>query len=374
LLLVNAGLLLLALVVAAYGGEAWLVFQATRPPHPEVPGFDRRGLLEVVRALEAEGLPVVPALYGANAYRDPEAPEGGLLPLCGIATATTVFCNESGAWVRFTSDGHGFNNPDARTSSSARVALAIVGDSYAEGQCVPPGQEAAGWLRAHGCPSVNLGCSGDGPLMELATLIEYALPLRPRAIAWLYYEGNDPADLTEELALPRLTAYLDDPRPRGLVRHQAELDSYWRTVLQKRPAVANERAGPSWREILTLFHLRARLGLRRADWGPLADPLRRVLARARAAAEQAQARLIFVYLPSFSRLHGWGFRDRRPEVLSVARELGLEVIDFAAIVAADPDPDRFYPLRGIGHFSPAGHARLGEALLNRCPGAPGAPP
>ncbi len=37
----------------------------------------------------------------------------------------------------------------------------------------------------------NLGLSGYGPQQELATLKRYALPLNPKTIVWVFYEGND---------------------------------------------------------------------------------------------------------------------------------------------------------------------------------------
>jgi PAS domain S-box-containing protein len=43
----------------------------------------------------------------------------------------------------------------------------------------------------------NLGQSGYGPQQELAVLKRYALPLQPRFIVWVFYEGNDLADARE---------------------------------------------------------------------------------------------------------------------------------------------------------------------------------
>lgn len=37
--------------------------------------------------------------------------QGEFLPVAGMAETTTVFCNESGEYVAYESDEHGFHNP-----------------------------------------------------------------------------------------------------------------------------------------------------------------------------------------------------------------------------------------------------------------------
>ena len=55
-----------------------------------------------------------------------------LLPLGGVSNALTVLCNESGQYVTYESDEHGFRNPRG-IWSSARADLAIVGQSFTQG-------------------------------------------------------------------------------------------------------------------------------------------------------------------------------------------------------------------------------------------------
>ena len=45
---------------------------------------------------------------------------------------------------------------------------------------------------------LNLGYAGNGPLIEYATLREYLEP-NVKNILWIYYEGNDIANLNREL-------------------------------------------------------------------------------------------------------------------------------------------------------------------------------
>jgi lysophospholipase L1-like esterase len=85
--------------------------------------------------------------------------------------------------------------------------------------------------RLTGKTVANLGMSAYGPQQELAVLRRYALPLRPRAIVWAIYEGNDLRDLRRydqaiaagpsdggRPASPRLARSFGANAPRALSR------------------------------------------------------------------------------------------------------------------------------------------------------------
>src|SRR5207247_4423570 len=51
----------------------------------------------------------------------------------------------------------------------------------------------------------NQGLGGYGTLQELEVLMRYAVPMKPRLIAWFFFEGNDLYNDTDfEGALPLL--------------------------------------------------------------------------------------------------------------------------------------------------------------------------
>jgi hypothetical protein len=123
--------------------------------------FDSRSALHVLRDLEGDGVEAWPsqAPFGdAMGARSPDAHlvrEGRhlvvdgrpILPLRpGVAMVRTVFCNEGGDWITYEADEHGFNNPPGlHRVGAARIALA--GDSFGQGACVPAGANAA--ARSH---------------------------------------------------------------------------------------------------------------------------------------------------------------------------------------------------------------------------------
>ena len=90
--------------------------------------------------------------------------------------------------LSFTTDALGFRNRRDRRQAD----VALVGDSFVEGAYVSDDETAAEDLeRLTGWRVANLGRSGYGTLQELEVLRLFALPLRPRAVAWFFFEGND---------------------------------------------------------------------------------------------------------------------------------------------------------------------------------------
>jgi hypothetical protein len=329
-----AALAISAVGVALLGTEAFLAWRTFSGSNsPEVPNFDTRSVLQVVRDLQAKGTPAVPALLSSYA----RASGSALVPLGGMPEATTVFCNEAGQYVIYRSDADGFNNPP---EVMHEVELVVLGDSFAHGQCVPQGMDVAGRLRAQARSARNLGCAGTGPLSALGALLEYGLAARPKTILWFYYEGNDPLDL-EAYGRAHLSR-VPDPG-RSAVVDPVEIT----------------------RSIVTLRRIRRLFAL--TNTFPAATPasLRRVLSVGVAKAHKIDAEIVFVYLPASARLTDARFADHRAEILPVAAKLGLRTIDFSETVSRHPDPSSLYPNRGRGHFDEDGYQLLTDTIV-RC--------
>ena len=124
-------------------------------------------------------------------------PHGRVFPLAGLPLKRSVSVKKGDAWPFFTTDEFGFNNPIGQHVPDT-IDVALVGDSMVHGTTVEPLENLAGWLRRSGYKVLNLGQGGSGPLLELAILGEYALPLRPKRVVWLFYEGNDFRNLAKQ--------------------------------------------------------------------------------------------------------------------------------------------------------------------------------
>src|SRR6202007_1843538 len=74
--------------------------------------------------------------------------------------------------------------------------IIVIGDSIVEGLTVSNSQLMTSVL-AHLRRQVvaNLGQSAYGPQQELVVLKRYGLPLQPRTVVWMFFEGNDLSDV-----------------------------------------------------------------------------------------------------------------------------------------------------------------------------------
>src|SRR6202790_1194960 len=91
-----------------------------------------------------------------------------------------------------TYDHNGFRNQSDLKSAD----MVVIGDSFVEGLTVPDSQLTTSLLaRLQGDVVANLGQSAYGPQQELVVLKRYGLPLQPRTVVWMFFEGNDLEDV-----------------------------------------------------------------------------------------------------------------------------------------------------------------------------------
>ena len=297
----------------------------------------------------------------------------GVVPLGGVTRVLSVLCNETGTYTLFNSDRYGFKNDDA--AYDRPLDTLVVGDSYAQGFCVPPEDDVAAQLRAHGRNAVSVGSAGNGPLLALASLMEYGPLLRPKTVLWLYYNGNDLLDLAIERDNPVLLEYLQG-RAQNLAARTAELDAlltsfidakYVERVLRLEEAVP---IADRIRAFLTAHKLRRLLRLDRDSWNPDKRPeahlalLEQVLRQARSVASGWNGRIVFVYLPEWEHYAKAPSPTRQP-VLDMARRLGFPIVDFARVLDESDDPLSYFPFRIQNHYTPEGYRRLASELAKQ---------
>ena len=95
--------------------------------------------------------------------------------LSGISNSETIYCNENGYYSIYQSDRYGFNNPDENWDKK-EIEYRLVGDSFVHGAWVNRPNDMASVLETLSNKStLNLGYSGNGPLIEYATLREYLI-------------------------------------------------------------------------------------------------------------------------------------------------------------------------------------------------------
>lgn len=282
----SAAITCLSVAGSLWAFEAWLLVQKGRQGVDELAlraqaaqvKFDARTKSEVVQDLRKAGADAFPAVFpslflipqGAKGnVRSPLSLDGDeILPLGGVPDSRAVVCNEAGPWLVQDTDRNGFpNSPEVAALST--VDTALVGDSFTQGMCVPRGTSFADLIRKRQPATLNLGNGGNGPLLALATLMEYARPVAPRQVLWFFFEGNDLADLNVEQRSPLLRGYLDGSTAQNLAGRARQLAPLLRDYAEKSVAASNTvyaagSALPLDQQIfrfLSLTETRIRLGL-----------------------------------------------------------------------------------------------------------------
>ncbi len=333
--------------------------------------YDTRSFPQFFLSHWNEGTKLYPRIYQLSSRTVSVAGER-VFPTSNLSNQRIVECFSDGRYKVYTSDEYGFTNPPGLQGKHAKVVL--VGDSFTAGDCVSTEEDVGARVRAVVPASVNLGICGAGPFWELANLIEYGLPLDPEYVFWLYYEGNDLADLMQESQYPELTRYLSSDEHKlstnkAAVDEQVEL--LQRTEIEGlATAKPKDDSGRQARaEILRSFKLpriRMRLGLHRDTKREVQhriDLLAKVIVRAKTAVERAGGHFIFVYVPDYSRFVGGSENFDRSRIVEMLNRNDVRWLDLLPELAKHPDVLSLYPHRRMSHFNAAGYAFVAQRLI-----------
>lgn len=379
---VNVALTAISVSVPLYATNAFLAVFSEPPQGRSAaamadPAFDRRTVKQVVADLRAQGIAAYPRAPIQFLLRHPEAIEG-LLPVGGISRVTTALCNESGQYVTYKADRYGFNNDDAAYEAKEGITSLVVGDSFAQGICVPQEENTAGLLRARGINAVTVGNLGNGPLLELASLVEYGRKWQPSTVFWLYYP-NDLEDLAQERMDPFLRRYLKG-ESQGLIERQDQIDSHLKRIFDAEYFSRGEdeelkiiqsgielMRSPMVRlkDLATLYYLRRLLNMDREAWlaqtNEILPLFEQVLHVADSEVRGWGGRMYFVYLADWQTF-AWRPVPSRNPVLQAAKQNGIAVIDFEEMMASTPDPLHYFPYRAPNHYTNDGFGFLVDHL------------
>lgn len=198
--------------------------------------------------------------------------------------------------------------------------------------------------------------------------------MRPKVVLWVYYEGNDLADLSHEKN-GFFRAYLTQGPFQGLIAKQAGIDSgLIDTVRQARREIEQTKVQENVPDQIERFvkvdHLRKRFAvlfarLTSSEMNDTLDVLTSVLQEAVTLTETWGGKVVFVYLPHYGRYTNTWLADLdRDQVLARVRRLNLEIIDLTPVFAAQPDPLKLFPFRSPGHYTVEGNQLVAEHILS----------
>jgi len=384
---INVAIALLLVTLSVYGVEAGLQIGlftlGDRYGMGDArEGGDSRTRGQVIQSLRDNGHDAYPAVFPIALLRHKDdrtkSALGDLLPLGGVSNVTTVACNETGEYLVYRSDEFGFHNPSGLWGRKD-IDIVAVGDSFAQGHCVPSHKNFIALIRQRYGGTLSLGNSGNGPLAMLAGIREYVPKLRPKVVLWFYYEENDVSeDLPIESRSPILMKYLDSEYSQHLMERQTEIDRRVKAWLvgmgRSMPRSVNPppRVGEIGRFVLSdLVLLRTLRNALNVQVGPVrayVSLFKDIVSEARKTVENSGGRLYLVNLPGKRRYMNMTGRLsqnlRRDRVFSALSELGVPIIDMVPVFEAQRNPHLLF----VFHYTEEGNRLVASRVLKSLEG------
>ena len=302
-----------------------------------------------------------------------------LFPLSGFSDSRTINCNENGYYSIYQSDRYGFNNPDENWDSD-EIEFLLIGDSFTHGSCVNRPDDIASVLgKLSNKNVINLGYNANGPLIELASLKEYWLK-NTKKILWIYYEGNDLYNLSNEIKSPILKRYLLEPGfKQNLKTKQKEINKKLEINLKKiidknRILVKNknfqkEKNLKIKSRVLKFLRLDKTknflISMKRFSNEDIKN-FKRVMISANDFAKINNSKLYFIYLPEFSRYKRFYLNNSYSEIKNIIKELNITFVDIhSELFKNEKNPLKlFSSTENNSHYNVDGYKKVSEIIFN----------
>lgn len=314
-----------------------------------------------------------------------------VFPFGKVPLAPSLTCNESGVYHRYHSDRFGFDNPDDQwrlnrndSGASRPRGILLIGDSFAQGHCVPFPETPGARLRAQFGRSVRLGRHGAGSLFALGSLKEYGAIYKPETIVWFFYEGNDFDDLAAEFGDPILRRYLDSDFSQSLAAKSPQIGMALRQLVQAKLNQFEKRSVLPFlniRHAIRVAQLSRRVSLEQAaiagryidknvaesgsgtrggSEAALGDRrrLEAVAELIKFEALERGAALLMVFLPAQQSFPAKSelLTARKKIAVEIAKRQGIRFLDIEKIFrATSPNPLKYFQHAAQSHYSIEGY-------------------
>jgi len=285
-------------------------------------------------------------------------------PLSGISNTKTIHCNENGYYSIYFSDRYGFNNPDQEWDKK-EVEYFLVGDSYTHGSCVnAPNDIASNLRKLSGKSVINLGYSGNGPLIQLATLREY-LKSDVKKVLWIYYEGNDLYELNQELKNNLLRKYINNLYfSQNLLLNQNKIDAFLSSLLSKEIKSRINNSKFNFLSFLKLHNIRHKSSKNKKP-ASLTE-FKKIISLAKEFTNKNNTQLYFVYLPSYSSFNLKKDNKNYKSIRNIINELNIPFIDiYKEILKNQKKPLKYFPFELEGHYNVEGYIEISNILYKK---------
>ena len=294
-----------------------------------------------------------------------------MYPLSGISNKKTIFCN-NGSYIFYKSDRYGFNNPDEEWNNLSTEYF-LIGDSFVHGKCVDKPNDISSILRNLTKKSlINVSYSGNGPLIEYATLKEY-LPKNTKNVLWFFYEGNDLEGMGKELKSNILRKYfLDKNYIQNLKFKQNEIDIFLNTYveeiyLKKLKNIDNSKI-KGFFSIFKFSNLQnffltsiGQYGFLKSDY----SKFKKLAFMINDFVKQNNSKLYFIYLPEYQRYTFPYNNSNYLKIREIITGLDIRFIDIhKSIFQNEINPLTLFPNNyDDKHYNELGYRKISEEII-----------
>ena len=244
----------------------------------------------------------------------------------------------------------------------------LIGDSFTHGACVNRPNDIGSNLRKLSNKSVlNLGYSGNGPLVEYATLREYISP-KVKNVLWIFYD-NDLEELINELKSDNLKKYFFDTNySQNLMNQQKNIDELLNNFIHKKN---KEEIKKDYNEILRFLKLyRVRVNIKsifkdvnKYENEISKDKLEEILNMAKVLTKKNESNFYFVYLTGYKNDKEDYKKDYYKDVKDIVRKLDINLIDIEqSLLSLENDPKKMFPFNLPGHFNIFGYKKVSDKI------------
>ena len=388
----NFSILFVTLFISIYSFETYLSFKYSPPisyqlieeekmriaERDGIP-YDKRSKIELITELNEDGLNIKPRYYPAAVLKENGIPieNGRIFPFGSISNYLTHMGNEPGYYPIVNTDEYGFIN--SKGLYKKEIDIVLIGDSFTEGADVYENENIGALMRKNDLNVISFGRGGNDSLLEYAIFREYAIPLKPKIVLWLYYD-NDIWGIKNEMDSPILKKYFnDDNYSQDLASKQNIIDSALNKFLSSEikikikiesERINDKKIGSNLKnkffDIIILSNLRGRLQLTASKNHDSFFIFQEIIKKANIATLDLGGKFYFVNLPSHLN-YSKGFKDvYRDSIFDLMSELNIPIIDMHnELFATHEDPLSLFPFRLPHHYNAEGYRLVTETILER---------
>ena len=329
--------------------------------------FDTRETLEIYNDLKNQNIRLFIPPY--------KFIEDKLVPLSGISRSKTLFCNENGQYIFYKSDRYGFNNLDNNWDKK-KISYFLIGDSFAQGACVEQSRNISGSLsklvdKESGV--INVGASGNGPLLSHAAMKEYSKKLNIKNLIWLFYD-NDIQNLAErEIDNKLLLKYLiDDSFAQKLTEKQNKIDDKILKYIESNNSIIKKKNKSKFLYIYNFIKFKNIRSLIYTTFFERKYEKRnyvlfeKILKKTINYTKKNNMKLYFVYLPDYSKFSGYQKKNIvYKNVISITKANNVDIIDMLDEFKKKGNAINFFPFKQYGHYTNDGYKFIADIIYKK---------